>query len=337
MSEIYPTIGGGLRPRTDGKRAVGRMGVLARYAEEAGHPLHIVVRDEEAALENDFLHAAYVLHVRDDVVVAETLTQPVPVHSLRDLTGRMGKSRTHLLNEPEMRERGSKSRLPESCGDLMPATIVTGENFDASQLDLIPGDMVVIKPVSSLKSRKVAFVPKRYVKQVLPKYPTGAVIQEVLDTSQLPDTLQGLTDDDNRRLAAAKGALEIRLFAVHGQLVPLAKLARGRGRTMAKSDYAPLDPESVPESLYKAGQLVVARLQAASGINWLCAGIDFPWTPKREVEWPLLEVNLGIPAIPKEDKHPEASRRIRRELVSHLVSLAHHAATQDTAQEVSHD
>jgi hypothetical protein len=334
MAETEVRIGGGLRLDTNGVRAIRRMSTLARYAEDAGYPLHVVCRDEGEYVDR-FRTSTFVLRSRDGVIEAEELPTPVDVHSIRDFTGKMSSSRSVLLNEPEVISVGNKVNISTICADLMPVTCIQERSDTPVDLDVIPGEMVVIKPLGAQASKQVIFVPKVYASKAAKHYPNGCVIQEALHTGRVPSGIKGLTERDQERLKAARGAFELRLFAVDGELVPVAKLARGRGRTMRRSEYAPLDPDSVPDVVYKVGRKVVERVRIASGIDWIWAGIDLPYTPDREQEWALMEANLREPATPRDEKYPDTSRYLRTRMVEYLIKLAVHASEKSTNSQMS--
>lgn len=325
MSEATVNIGVSFRNPVDEGKAARAFPTLARYAEAAGTPLCVVMGVSDPAQhrvgEDGFFQSNLLLRARHDEVIAEPVRDPVAVHSLRNRTFEITPTRTLLLNAPSVIAIRDKGIMADVFADVMPATLSWRPGEELPDLDQLPGSIVVVKPTQGSFSKSVDRHEKSDVAERLRQATGALVIQELVNTTYM-SPMKPLTERDERLLAAATGAKQLRLVAVNNQLIPVLHVARTDGWEMSKNDYVAIDPEPVPDSAYQVGQLVVDRLKAWANTPAIYGAIDLYATPERKHEWLMGEINVKSPVMPKEDHYPYPARLIKAQVIEQLITMA---------------
>ena len=268
---------------------------------------------------------ATLLNLDGDVITGESVRN-LAIASMRDLTGRLpaGHNVPVLNDQKVIAAARHKDQFYRDFADFTTPAISFASRAGAAEalVDLPAGD-VVVKPSVGNEGNGIFIGSKADAFGFYIEQPEGTmyVAQSRLDTSRLPSSLKGLTDEDSA-LLAAEGSKEIRLFASNFEFVPVMRVAAGTDH-QGKDVYVFVDPDSVPSEVYEVGRSAMSRLMQVSGVDEIHATVDMTYNPEGDgLEFPLMEINVKQPSLPTREENEWASTTVRRNETDQLQRMA---------------
>lgn len=252
----------------------------------------------------------------------------VRVDSIRDFTSRLKFADTEPIPTLNMQSivnlAGNKANFYPMFPEYTAYTIVLRPE-DATQIEqalhAIPGEFAVVKPargrggVGVVQGAKAELIGA--VSSIL-ELPETVIIQERLDTSQMSLVIKPANEEEVRKLQAADGSRELRLFCSNSELYPVLRATSSREQ---ESYYVYVDPETVPESAFNLGRFVINKLLVTTNETEIFCAIDLFYDAAQGT-WVIGEVNAKEPGMPTYSHNLQAARSISANLSRQLVRMA---------------
>ncbi len=244
---------------------------------------------------------------------------------------------TRQLNPFDLRMAGRNKNLiaseflvPNGAYDRKIALVT--DNDPTSIHDAIaslPGDFLVAKPNSGMRSNGVMVGTKAQIEVALKDIDKPYLIEEKLDFSAPVPSVRGFNEEEQKRLdyANATGVnKELRLYyfgaGVWDGVLRVAK----EGELDFKDDkWLYIDMASVPQELIEKGDKVMQSVKDHFGTDEATIAFDWAFASSAsspEPHWQIMEMNAGDPQLVTRTEHHETGTRHYSKLATQIARVA---------------
>jgi hypothetical protein len=276
------------------------------------------------------------------------------VHAIRNITKVIGNG-VPELNNPNVRAITRDKLITNNLLgriNLSKAYAAVDQNTGiGSALEALHADAVVLKSRRGSQSRNIHVGDKVSIANLfnspeIDKESMEWLVEEKLDFS--PKVLvKGMTQEQQDKIDYANShelPKELRIYSFgrddEGRLItsPILRIAQLGDSNLANAERFGIDPESVPEELWRKTDEIVSAIEDQTGVKEVHLAVDWAYALRPStgtIEWLPMEINSGEPALMEESEDAALARDHAGKLADQLYRVAQHQST--TYQGVNHE